>query len=85
MRGPPVDRDEFDRWRAEADAALRGARLQAEGGLHNWACFAASGAGRGGLSGLPGTHDADSDSSEALADADRVLDHVDAVWERLSQ
>jgi HEPN domain-containing protein len=38
---PLVDVDEFRRWRVEADAALRGARLQADAGLHNWACFAA--------------------------------------------
>lgn len=37
----PLDREEFARWRDEADRALTGARLQAEAGLHNWACFAA--------------------------------------------
>ena len=37
----PVDLDEFRRWRVEADAALRGAQLQADAGLHNWGCFAA--------------------------------------------
>jgi HEPN domain-containing protein len=41
MAEPPVDRHEFARWRAEADVALRAARLQADAGLHNWACFAA--------------------------------------------
>jgi HEPN domain-containing protein len=35
------DRSEYRRWRREADDALKGARLQAEGGLHNWACFLA--------------------------------------------
>jgi HEPN domain-containing protein len=139
MGGPPVDRDEFDRWRAEADAALRGALLQAEGGLHNWACFAAEqaaqlavkgllhGLGRGPWghdlvrlgeqlvavaevpgevadalrrlsrhyiparypdahpSGPPGMHYGDSDSTEALADAGRVLSLVDAIWDRLSR
>jgi HEPN domain-containing protein len=39
--GPPLDEDEFRRWRDEGDRALAGARLQAEAGLHNWACFAA--------------------------------------------
>jgi HEPN domain-containing protein len=40
---PRVGRDEpeFTRWRAEADRALAAARVQAEAGLHNWACFAA--------------------------------------------
>ena len=138
MGGPPVDHDEFGRWRTEADSALRAARLQAEGGLHNWACFlaeqAAQRAVKGALHGLgrgpwghdlvrlgedladvaevpdgvadalrrlsrhyipgrhpdahpsgpAGTHYASSDSAEALADAGRVLGHVDAVWERLS-
>jgi HEPN domain-containing protein len=37
----PKDDAEFERWRAEADRALAGARVQAEAGLHNWACFAA--------------------------------------------
>src|SRR4051812_46513871 len=32
--GPPLDHDEFLRWRADADSALRGARVQAESGLH---------------------------------------------------
>jgi HEPN domain-containing protein len=39
--GAPLDEEEFRRWREEADRALAGARLQAEAGLHNWACFAA--------------------------------------------
>lgn len=36
-----VDRSEFERWRREADAALRQAQVTAEAGLHNWACFSA--------------------------------------------
>jgi HEPN domain-containing protein len=52
MSGPPVDRDEFGRWRAEADAALRAARLQADAGLHNWACFAAEQATQLAVKGL---------------------------------
>jgi HEPN domain-containing protein len=35
------DLPEFDRWRREADDAHKGARLQSDGGLHNWACFLA--------------------------------------------
>ena len=139
MLSPPVDHDEFARWRTEADAALRAARLQVDGDLHNWACFAAEQAAQlavkgllhglgvgpwghdlvrlgeqlatvaevpGGVadalrrlsrhyiparypdahpSGPPGMHYAASDSAEALADAGRVLDHVDATWERLSR
>lgn len=37
----PIDDEEYGRWREEADRALAGARLQAGGGLHNWACFGA--------------------------------------------
>lgn len=37
----PLDEEEYSRWRDEADRALAGARLQADAGLHNWACFAA--------------------------------------------
>jgi HEPN domain-containing protein len=47
-----VDADEFERWRAEADAAMRSARLQAEAGLHNWACFAAEQATQLAVKGL---------------------------------
>lgn len=35
------DEAEFARWRAEAGRALEAARVQADAGLHNWACFAA--------------------------------------------
>jgi HEPN domain-containing protein len=41
MSGPPVDTEEFRRWRDEAGRALDAARIQAEAGLHNWSCFAA--------------------------------------------
>jgi HEPN domain-containing protein len=135
----PVDRDEFARWRTEADSAARGARVQADAGLHNWACFAAEQAAQLAVKGLlhglglgpwghdlvrsgeqvagvaevpgpvsdalrrlsrhyiparypdahpsgpAGMHYAASDSTEALADADRVLSYVDAVWERVSR
>jgi HEPN domain-containing protein len=37
----PIDEEEFRRWRDEADRAVAAARLQAEAGFHNWACFAA--------------------------------------------
>jgi len=36
-----VDAHEFERWREEADSALRGAGLQAQADLHDWACSAA--------------------------------------------
>jgi HEPN domain-containing protein len=41
MAREPLDGPEFERWRAEADRALAGARVQADADLHNWACFAA--------------------------------------------
>jgi len=49
---PPLDRDEYRRWRDEAGQALIGARLQAEGGIHNWACFGAEQASQLALKGL---------------------------------
>lgn len=33
------DREEFERWRAEATRALEAADVQAKQGLHNWGCF----------------------------------------------
>jgi HEPN domain-containing protein len=49
---PPLDLYEFRRWRGEADRALEGARLQAGGGLHNWACFSAEQASQLAVKGL---------------------------------
>ena len=46
------DAEEFDRWRAEADRALAGARVQASANLHNWACFAAEQAAQLGVKAL---------------------------------
>jgi HEPN domain-containing protein len=50
--GAPLDEEEFRRWRDEADRALASARLQAEAGLHNWACFAAEQAAQLAVKGL---------------------------------
>lgn len=138
MEGKPIDAPEFDRWRAEADRALVSARVQAEAGLHNWACFAAEqaaqlatkallhGLGRGpwghdlvrlgelagaaGIdlqptvldamrrlgrhyiparypdahpSGAAAEHYAESDSAEAIRDAEGVLGAVDDAWRSL--
>jgi HEPN domain-containing protein len=49
---PPLDEDEYGRWRDEADRVLAGARLQADAGLHNWACFAAEQAAQLAMKGL---------------------------------
>jgi HEPN domain-containing protein len=49
---PPLDQEEYQRWRDEADRVLAGARLQAEAGLHNWACFAAEQAAQLAIKGL---------------------------------
>jgi HEPN domain-containing protein len=50
--GSPLDREEFQRWRDEADRALEGARLHAGAGLHNWACFGAEQAAQLAVKGL---------------------------------
>ena len=47
-----LDREEFLRWREEAERALQGARVQAQAGLHNWACFAAEQAAQLAVKGL---------------------------------
>jgi len=85
MTGPaPLDREEFRRWREEADRALAGARLQAGAGLHNWARFAAEQASPDASpSGTPGAHYGPADGTEALEDAGAVLAFVDRAWERL--
>jgi len=87
----PVDRDEFARWRAEADAALRGARLQADGGLHNWACFAAEQSAQLAMKGLlhglglgPWGHDLVRLGAQ-LDEVARVPDEVADALRRLSR
>lgn len=47
-----VDEEEFGRWREEAERALAGARVQAEAGIHNWACFSAEQAAQLAVKGL---------------------------------
>jgi HEPN domain-containing protein len=49
---PPLDVEEFTRWREEASQALRGARLQHDAGLYNWACFLAEQSAQLALKGL---------------------------------
>jgi HEPN domain-containing protein len=48
----PLDEEEFRRWRAEADDALTGARVQARADLFNWACFGAEQAAQLAVKGL---------------------------------
>lgn len=38
---PPLDEEEFRRWREDADQALLSARVQAKERLYNWSCFSA--------------------------------------------
>lgn len=35
----PLDRTEFERWRAQAESAADAAALSRAGGRHEWACF----------------------------------------------
>jgi HEPN domain-containing protein len=49
---PLLDTDEYSRWREEAENALRGARVQRDAGLHNWACFLAEQGAQLALKGL---------------------------------
>jgi HEPN domain-containing protein len=85
------DRDEFARWRAEAGAALRAARLQADADLHNWACFAAEQAAQLAVKGLlhglglgPWGHDLVR-LGEQLARVDEVPGAVADAFRRLSR
>ena len=52
MSDAPLDRPEFERWRREADRALESARVNADSGLHNWACFLSEQAAQLGLKSL---------------------------------
>ncbi|HJS26440.1 MAG TPA: HEPN domain-containing protein [Actinomycetota bacterium] len=52
MSDAPLDRPEFERWRREADRALESARVNADSGLHNWACFLSEQAAQLGLKAL---------------------------------
>lgn len=52
MAEPPLDRDEFVRWRAEASSAMRSASVQAQAELYNWSCFASEQAAQLAVKGL---------------------------------
>ena len=49
---PPLDEEEYRRWRDEAERALTSARVQTDAALFNWACFAAEQAAQLALKGL---------------------------------
>lgn len=49
---PPVDRPEFERWRAEATSAAEAAGLAQGGSRHEWACFLFEQAAQLALKGL---------------------------------
>jgi HEPN domain-containing protein len=87
-----LDGDEFRRWRDEADRALQGARLQADGGLHNWACFAAEQAAQlavkallHGLGRAPWGHDLVALGSLVAETGASVPADVEAALRRLSR
>lgn len=48
----PLDRVEFDRWRAAADRTARAAEVQRNAGFWEWACFLAEQAAQLGVKGL---------------------------------
>lgn len=50
--GPPLDRAEFERWRAAAESALESARREASAGAHHWACFLSEQSAQLALKGL---------------------------------
>lgn len=41
MSSPPLDEEEYRRWREEAQRALDSARRESAAGAHNWSCFLA--------------------------------------------
>jgi HEPN domain-containing protein len=87
------DLTEYRRWRREADDALKGARLQADGGLHNWACFLAEQAAQLAVKGLlhgvgrgAWGHDlvALGEALETALERD-LPDHLRSAFQRLSR
>ena len=91
--GRVVDSTEFERWRAEADAAKRGAGVQAAAELHNWACFLAEQAAQlavkallHGIGAAPWGHDLVAlGRAMARATEERPPESVTAALQRLSR
>jgi HEPN domain-containing protein len=88
---PPLDADEYARWREEASQALRGAGLQHDAGLHNWACFLAEQSAQLALKGLlhglgrgPWGHDLVR-LGELAGELVEVPDEVSTAFRRLSR
>lgn len=92
MSAPPLDHEEFRRWREEADRALESARREAEAGAHNWSCFLAEQSAQLGLKALlhglgqgPWGHDLIRLGREATAAGLDVPSAVEDALARLSR
>jgi HEPN domain-containing protein len=88
----PLDREEYEGWRAEASRALRHGELATQDGLHNWACFSAEQSAQLAVKGLlhrrhpagsPGDRYGSADAAQALDDARAVISLVDEAWDEL--
>lgn len=87
-----IDEKEFLRWRAEADRGLRSARLQADEGLHNWACFSAEQAAQlavkallHGVGAAPWGHDLEELAGRARDQSFELPESVADALRRLSR
>lgn len=92
MSAAPLDAEEFQRWREEADRALESARRESGAGAHNWSCFLAEqsakltvkallhGLGRG-----PWGHDLMRLGREATEASLEVPSEVEDAFARLSR
>lgn len=91
-REPPLDDEEFRRWRIEGDQALASAEREAAAGAHNWACFLAEQAAQLGMKALlhglglgPWGHDLPLLGTRAADAGIRVPDEIRDTLARLGR
>lgn len=89
---PPLDREEYGRWRSEAERALESARREGAADAHNWSCFLAEQSARLALKALlhglgrgPWGHDLIPLGEEVGKSGIEVSTHLQDALARLSR
>ncbi len=76
----PLDRDEFERWRTQANGARETAALAKQGGRHEWACFLEEQAAQLTVKGLLHACGLDAWGHDLVVLVARLQEHLGSAW-----